>query len=366
MSRTVPAPPLLQALAPEAQLLTCCAQVQPSPRAQDHLRELVSTPLRWRQVLQLARRHGMEPLTHHHLAQHRDALPPEVLPALEQRARQLAFRNLQQTHELVRLVTALEAEGIPVIPFKGPMLAALAYGDVAYRPFLDLDVLVRRDDVLRAKAVLQQQGYEAAKDMNPADEAAYIDTQLGYEFVHPGRRTVVEVHWSFFYEIYAFDLDPEDVRARHRTAEVAGAEVRTLAPEDLLLYLCTHGTKHRWMQLKWIADVAEHVRAAPDLDWARVDAQAEALGVRRMLRLGCWLAHTLLDADIPDRLLRAARSSPTVRAMAEQVCTEWLFPAAEAEEAPSDWEIFRFHLKERERWRDRWPYVKHHLALWLG
>jgi hypothetical protein len=365
MSRSVSTKSLLQGLAPEAQLLARCAQVQPSPLTQEHLRRLLGGTLDWARVLQLAHGHGIEPLLRQHLASHRDALPAEVLSKLESRARRLAVRNLQQTHELMRLVAGLEDNDIPVIPFKGPMLAALAYGDVAFRPFVDLDVLVCRDDVLRAKTFLQQEGYAPVKDMDPADEKAYVDTQLGYEFVHPGRRTIVELHWAFFYEIYAFDLAPKAVWARHRTAKVAGMTVRTLAPEDLLLYLCTHGTKHRWVQLKWIADVAEHVRASPDMDWTRVKQQAEEMGVRRMLCLGLWLAHTLLDADLPTLLVNEARRSRPVQAMAQQVCDEWLFPAP-GTTPPSDWEIFRFHLKERERWRDRWPYVKHHLDLWLG
>jgi hypothetical protein len=83
-----------------------------------------------------------------------------------------------------------------------------------------------------------------------------------------------------------------------------------------------------------------------------------------MVRLGGYLAHQLLEAPVPPNVLRAAQTSRTVRAMAARICDEWLFREPDAPRTP-DWDVFWFHVKERERWRDRWPYIKHHLKLWL-
>ena len=356
--------PLLEGLSREGQLLARCAQTDPSPRATNHILDLVEQPLNWSHVLQQARRHGIEPLLQRHLTLQKDRLPSDVYATLQQRSREVAFRNLRQMQELLRIVEGLEGAGIPVIPFKGPILATRAYGNVAYRPFVDLDVLVPRSKVMDAKAYLQGEGYAPAKNMDPEEEAKYIDTKLGYEFVHPRKSTVVEVHWAFFFEIYTFDLTPDQIWERHQVEVVSDTEIRTLAPEDLLLYLCAHGTKHRWMRLKWIADIAQHIQAA-DLDWPQVEQRAQRLGLVRMLQLGLHLSDELLDRGGPTHLLKQAKEHRVVRSMARQVCMEWLFQ--DPYEAPtSDWDVFRFHLKERERWRDRWPYIKYHWKLWLG
>src|SRR5262245_54457784 len=57
---------------------------------------------------------------------------------------------LAATRQLVEIVAALEALGIQVMPYKGPMLALDAYGDPALRLFNDLDILVAPTDVDRA------------------------------------------------------------------------------------------------------------------------------------------------------------------------------------------------------------------------
>lgn len=344
--------------------MIACARIDRSDKVRRAVRARLNPPLDWAYIRRHAARHGLEPQLHRHLAEHEALVPSETLRHFSETARQAAFRNMRQLHELLRIVEALEEQNVPVIPFKGPVLAALAYGDVAVRPFVDLDLLVAREDVLRAKEYLMQEGYEPVQDMTPGEEAAFIAAQHGYEFVHPESGFVVEVHWAFFFEIYAFDLTPDEIWDRHHITTLSGTSVRTLAPEDLFIYLCTHGTKHRWMRLKWIADVAAFIQSQPDLEWEVVMRRARRTGTARMVRLGGYLAHQLLEAPVPPNVLRAAQTSRTVRAMAARICDEWLFREPDAPRTP-DWDVFWFHVKERERWRDRWPYIKHHLKLWL-
>jgi hypothetical protein len=46
-----------------------------------------------------------------------------------------ARRNIYLAAQLALLLEALRAENIPAIPYKGPVLAALAYGDLTLREF---------------------------------------------------------------------------------------------------------------------------------------------------------------------------------------------------------------------------------------
>jgi hypothetical protein len=87
-----------------------------------------------------------------------------------------------------------------------------------------------------------------------------------------------------------------------------GTTVSTLAPEDLLLALCAHGAKECWGKLKWICDVAELIRAYPNLDWDRVLTQAKQLHSQRMLLLGVGLARELLGVRVPETVLAAIQS----------------------------------------------------------
>ncbi len=130
--------------------------------------------------------------------------------------------------------------------------------------------------------------------------------------------------------------------------------VRTLCAEHLLLVLCTHGAKHCWERLGWICDVAELLRRTPGLDVCGLLDQARALGVERIVLLGLRLAAELLDAPLTDRVARRVRDDRTVRALAAHVRTT-LFSRVPAT-SPDPWELRLFHLRARERWRDRLRY----------
>ncbi len=122
-----------------------------------------------------------------------------------------------------------------------------------------------------------------------------------------------------------------------------------------MLVLCAHGAKHLWERLEWICDVAELLRRVPLSDGDGLLERARALGAERMLLLGLRLAVDLLGAPLPERLQRNVAANPVVAALAEQV-RERLFrhtPGA----LPDPWELRAFHLRVRERWRDRARYV---------
>ena len=71
----------------------------------------------------------------------------------------IALYNRHLTAELVRLTGLLKAAGVEAIAFKGPVLAAMAYGSIELRQFVDLDILVRQSDLPRIAEILTAEGY---------------------------------------------------------------------------------------------------------------------------------------------------------------------------------------------------------------
>ncbi|NBB86860.1 MAG: hypothetical protein GVY12_11670 [Bacteroidetes bacterium] len=357
---------LVDRLRPEEALLFLASRTALDDPTLARAAQCTRRSLDWAYVQEQVERHGIHPLLHRTV----ERLPDEAVPSavrtwLAAGARRIAFRNLAQMQELVRLVQLLEAKGLPAIAFKGPLLAHRAYGNVAFRRFKDLDLLLPREHIARATDLLAAEGYASEQALSPTDAQEHIDAQLGYEWVHQGKQTTVELHWAFFFDIYSFNLTPERIWQRHVWEPVGKHAIRALHPEHLLLYLCAHGTKHRWKRVSWITDVAECVRAHPDLAWERLHALAEELRCTRMLYLGLHLARELLDAPVPASIARAAAADATVGALAEQIVPAWIFHPHD-EEPASEREIFQFHLRERERLSDRRAYLRHYLSLALG
>src|SRR3989454_2276525 len=163
---------------------------------------------------------------------------------LRSEGRWIARRNLRLTGELLSVLDLFEAQGIPAVPLKGPLLALLAYGNLALREFGDLDILVRRADVERAKRLLLSHGYRPELFVEAAHEAALL--ACGYHY--PLRRDdglAVELHWSLAPREFPYPLDAEEVWTRLRPVRLGGRTLYTLGSEDLLLFLCAHGGE-RW------------------------------------------------------------------------------------------------------------------------
>jgi len=268
-------------------------------------------------------------------------------------SRRSARRKLRATGELLSLLELFEVQEILAAPFKGPVLAAVLYGNVARRESTDLDILVRRPDVERAKKLLRSRGYRPELSVEAGHEGALLAS--GYHYaLRRDDGLAVELHWDLAPREFPYPLDAEEVWTRLRPVRLGRRTVYTLGSEDLLLLLCAHGAKHCWWRRQWVADVAELIGREGGLDWDMIVRCARARGAERMLLLGLWLASDLLRAPIPESLLALARADATVRALADDVSAR----LRTSQPAPLDrWPTHLFHLRVRERWRDRARYV---------
>ena len=317
----------------------------------------------------------MMPLLHRNLrrADCFDAVPDDAAAALRRHFQRNAAANLVLARDLIKILALLASHDIPALPFKGPVLAAGVYGDLSLREAGDLDILLREDDVPAATDLLLSNGYRRLGKNDASVEQAEPGAHWEVQFTRDDGTVGVELQWRIepHWQVAkkgggataaAFLLQPERLWKRRQSLPLAGATVPCLAPEDLLLVLCIHGTKHLWTRLAWICDVAEAVRASPDLNWEYVLRQARAIDGERMVLLGILLAGELLAAPLPAAIRQQAQADAAVPLLVRQV-RGWLFRDGCAAAAPGLEEEFRFHRRLRKRLQSRLPYDLHYLAI---
>lgn len=306
---------------PEYRLLVLCSRTElngpHAERARDLLRE---EQIRWRYLISLAAYHGVQPLLYCHLRGVEPALVPEEhLKLLRGIVGARSAHSIVLVHELGRLAGVFEREGIPLLAVKGPALAHSVFGGVALRPFSDLDLIVRRDHFERVEARLRSEGYDEVQ-LQPRQKASYLFIHGQYTFwrrmpTMGSAMAVLDVHTAVMPPGYSYSEGFDDLFARSGTVPMAGTDTHVLEREDLLQVLCYHGFKNRWDRLKYICDVAELLRAYPDLDWDTVYSRARAMHSKRVLRLGLSLAHDLLDAPLPDEVARDVQQDRRVQSL---------------------------------------------------
>lgn len=338
---------------PEIDLLLTCAYNHSQAGLADALYRRLSPDLNWAEVLRLARQHAVLPLLYHQLKTvDSPAIPQAVRNELQRRFRANLRHNLSMTAELLKLLQMFESQGIAAIPYKGPVLAAALYGDVALRQFGDLDILVQRQDVLKVKNLLISQGYQPEFTLTPAQESAYLRSSCEYNFKHETKRIHLEIHWRIVRPYFGFSLNTDRLWDRLEWVQLGGYHIQSLRPEELLLILCVHGSKHQWERIGWIRDVVQLVHCRRDLKWEPLIEQSTRLGATRMLRLGLFLAHDLLGATFPPVMSTWIQTDDTVKDLAAQV-GEQLYQATPRS---PDLGYHAFSLKMRERWWDRIAY----------
>jgi Uncharacterised nucleotidyltransferase len=348
---------------PEIELILCCARTHITPSTAERIKTLLQQDINWNYLIKIASRNGIVPILSESLKTiGPEALPKDILSQLRNASYTNAQNNLLQTAELLKLLKLFEANKIPVIPFKGPVLTASVYGNLALRQFGDLDILVQEQDVSKAIEVLISQGYILPSQLTEVDRKFPFQVkhfqesqhhQKSYNLVHQDRKVIVELHWLLTQKSFPFPLDFQHLWKNSKPLSIAGTIVPQFSPEDRLLYLCMHGAKHTWTQLKWICDIAEILLSHQTLNWEQVMSEARRLGSDRMLRVGLFLTHELLGSTLPDELLSKINSDRLVKLLCLQVY-EWLF-----EKPPTEFEVYRFRLQVRERWADKIGYFLH-------
>lgn len=340
---------------PEHELLLCCARTQIASQTGERIRVLVGQQLDWEYLFQLASRHKLSPLLCWQL---KTVAAQFVLPPIHEQLRTslsaISRRNLQLAAELLQLHQLFHEHDISAIPYKGAVLAETVYGNLSLREFVDLDVLVRKRDVLSARDLLFARGYQPFVQLDASHETAYLDYQCEHVLSDERRDLMVEIQWRVVPDYFSFPFDYESLWQRTEPATLCQRPITTLSPEDTVLLLCVHGSKHLWTRLGWICDVAEAVRHfQPRLNWSLLEQRAVHSGSQRMLHLGLFLAHDLLQAELPPDVRQQVCTDRAVKSLAEQVYAQLWTEAEEQDEAANFFEHSLFHLKAKERWRDR-------------
>lgn len=308
----------------EIQLLLYCARTQVDVSTVNHIKTLLEQDINWHQLIQLAQKHRVTPLLYQTLSSiSSDRVPENILSYLKYHFQATARHNLFRTHELIRLTRLLEAQKLLVIPFKGPTLAAMAYGNLGLRIFGDLDLLVHQRDLTKIKELLLAQGYQLG-----------IELDWECQFIHSTTNIEIDLHWTITPKRFRFELNIEQLSARLQPFTLAGVSLLQPESEDLLLILCIGWCKDYYggsSRLAQLCDVAELLHKYPQINWMQVLQRAHQLGVERMLLFTLALTQNLLRVDLPEVVLNRLQNDPNVTKLVTETGS-WLGCQAEPEE----------------------------------
>jgi hypothetical protein len=227
------------------------------------------------------------------------SLPEETRRGLRHTLHRHKFRALRMSREFSRIASAFGREKIGCIPLKGIDLARRVYGDPALRPFEDLDLLVRKEDLSSICDVMEALGYRLPPSLLPLSLLRRFHFHV--PFVHPRDGYFVEIHWEL---ADRRSFTPPDPAFLWSEGSEAAGPFRVLRPDVYAAYLAVHLCKHGFLnsriarhrrraemilhpfaeqRLIWYADIDLLLKKA-GLDAAAVVQTADGLGCGREAR----------------------------------------------------------------------------------
>jgi hypothetical protein len=295
-------------------LLCARARLSGDEDVRDDLEHLLAADgIPWDAVTTTLVRHGLALIFRHLVRQTQldGLLPVPVREELESLYRGSTYGSLFLEAALRRIGDTCASRGIDLVVLKGLFLSRVVYELDDVRPVGDIDLLLRPEDALRLREVLQGLGYREYNRPTQVlwkRETEYMVFRGGTPEVMIDVHTLVVPEERFRVRQHRRALESA-VWEGSRSSDRLGAPLRELRPEHLLVYLCAHLTvRHTFGRAIWLVDLREVLRyyeGKVDFDLLRQCAQEWRLAT--FVYFGLLGAQRYAGADVPDDVLERLR-----------------------------------------------------------
>ena len=287
------------------EILLLCTTSSISPAGRERLSQMLAEPVDWKYLLDLAAFHGIIPLVAHNLVA--SGLSPQVpqpyLDQLKHFYNRTVYRNVILSHELTDVLSNFNQHGIETISLKGTVLSEILYGNPALRPVADMDILVHPRDMPLARTLLAELGYEQTAPEHARDHP-FHDEPYCKEASFP---LFLELHWALDdSKLTAFP--EQEIWLRAQPLRLQGVPTLILSPEDNLLFMANHLSKHDSHLLKFLGDIAELLKKYKgSLDWDYITESAHSWQIAPAVYYSLRRAKDLIGAPVPGTALEALK-----------------------------------------------------------
>ncbi|MDO9045575.1 MAG: nucleotidyltransferase family protein [Methanobacteriaceae archaeon] len=327
----------------EDELMLSCARTQVNEEIEKKIISLASMDLDWEYLINMVSRHRLRPLLYVNLNSIcPKKVPEDVLESLKSYYMANVQKNLMLTGELVKIIEILESNDIKAIPYKGPVLASLAYGNIGLRQFGDIDILIDETDALKVKEIMISEGYELYSNII-IDNAVYMKLVTEHQFISRNG-VIIEIKWRFAGDFFSLATDSSFLSENLNKLDLNCFQICNFSSVNQLIVLCIHAGKHYWTRLSWICDISEFIKSQ-NIDWEEALEKAEKLGTKRILLVSLFLAEDLFGLILPDKIIQQYIIDSQIEKISLQI-KKMIFLEKKAE--LSLFEKFFLDLKKRE------------------
>lgn len=228
-----------------------------------------------------------------------DRCPLAVREFLHAAVRVAALDDRAHAVELRGVLDRLAQANVHPILLKGISLAYTCYQRPYLRPHLDLDLLIRRQDLPTIRQVMEEARYSRPNQI----EGDCIQHQCSYEKVGPaGINHAFDFHWRLANpELFADLPSFEDSERLAVAIPALGKNARGLGDVHALFLACVHQVAHhRATELLWLYDIHLLAQRLTGVGWQEFEDLAAMTATRAVCNHGLGLAIEVYQTRVPE------------------------------------------------------------------
>jgi hypothetical protein len=205
--------------------------------------------------------------------------------------------------------SSLADAGIEALLLRGPAIAKRFYPDESLRTYRDIDLIIRKDRLRKAAAVMQDLGFKADRGLD------YWERRGEWPFTDG--ETVIELHWEAYPEPFHGTAVPavDDIWKNPGRVTIGTRDIGCLPASHLLLSSFLHAVyEHQFDRLVRLVDIRQIMKQATGaIDWDWFMDAVRRTGTEAAIAKALECIDAVIPLTVPNRLRGLAGRSLSKR-----------------------------------------------------
>lgn len=256
----------------------------------------------WKEFVRLTKKHRLVSHVLKHSKYLSDNLPIRIYEKLIKIRLEHSKLALSYTVHAIRIYKKFAENDISHCFFKGPFLSLELYEDIGYRNFGDIDVLVEKKDIEKAKQIIEDLDFECIyPKIKLTDKQRITNYSLShhYHFKHPNQEIDIELHWTISNPKSYFGKETKDIISESRELTVSKFKLPYISKIDNLVYQAAHGAIHQWYRLFWLKDFSKLLKKVSSEEIKDAFDLSKKLKLDKCLLQAITLSHLIYKLETP-------------------------------------------------------------------
>jgi len=260
--------------------------------------------INWALFSKIVHANSISAFIHHTIVTHAISIDTTVANELKNKYQKNVFINFTLLQTTIELANSFKEAGIKAIPYKGVLVAQRYYSNIALRENIDIDFLLKKEDVWNAENLLVTKGcipnFILPKKFQAFYSKHYKDLNFFFKPTIGKRPKSLEIHWKLL-DGYMGKLPDYNLLKNHlQPMQFGKIAIEVLEPTfDYFALLSNHFVKDLCNKFKYLIDIGVVLQKNGDqINHAAINDLAAKYGFSKKLQTGLVMMNDLLGINI--------------------------------------------------------------------